>query len=453
MFFSHVRYNYRVSYIKRIPLYIFLGVLAYIPYHVFLSTWLGSSFGILGSMKVLKDVLVAIGFLLLVFMNGKNKTTIFIKSNTLVQLIGLYAVLTIVIAVFRPTDPDAEVLGVVLNLRYLLFFIYGALLEQEYGERLVKIATKIVLIASIPVVILGLLQVAVLPNNLLTHFGYSITNGTNPAYFVSQDRYYERANSTLKDPNSLGAYLLIILSLITFRLLQGSKRKGYLALLVGATLCLFLTYSRSAWIGAVLSMGAVCYSNLGIRRWLGERKMIMVVSIALMFMLAGIVAMNWQKSFSQGALVHAGGGPQSSNSLRLHAWSDAASKIASYPFGYGPGTAGPASMKNNIQGPVITENYYLQLVIEIGIVGLILFVVINIIVAYGLFNTSKDHQLASALFGSFIGITVANLFLHVWSNEAVAYTWWGLAGLLCYFRTKPTKQIKKNHQQKLPPEV
>jgi hypothetical protein len=37
-------------------------------------------------------------------------------------------------------------------------------------------------------------------------------------------------------------------------------------------------------------------------------------------------------------------------------------------------------------------------------------------------------MLALVLFASFIGISFVNLLSHAWTDDTIAYIWWGLAG-------------------------
>ena len=87
-----------------------------------------------------------------------------------------------------------------------------------------------------------------------------------------------------------------------------------------------------------------------------------------------------------------------------------------------------ASIRNNTQGTILNENYYLQIGTEVGIFGLGLFLAILFVVARRLYWL-RSNPLALALLASFVGLAVTNLLVHIWSNEAVAYTWWGLAAL------------------------
>jgi len=105
---------------------------------------------------------------------------------------------------------------------------------------------------------------------------------------------------------------------------------------------------------------------------------------------------------------------------------DGAKDVAKRPAGYGPGTAGIVSIRNE-RGTVLTENYYVQIAYEVGILGLLVFVLINYLV-YQLLRKSPANALKMALLASFWGLIATNMLLHTWSNEAVAVVWWMLAG-------------------------
>jgi O-antigen ligase len=131
------------------------------------------------------------------------------------------------------------------------------------------------------------------------------------------------------------------------------------------------------------------------------------------------------------------------NQLRVRFWQESVLAITLEPEGSGPGTAGLASIKNDKQGTVLNENYYLQIGEEVGVVGLLLFLAILFIVAHRLY-WRRDSEIAVALLASFIGLAFTNFLVHIWSNEAVAYTWWGLAGILLADRHSKIKiRVKK----------
>jgi hypothetical protein len=84
----------------------------------------------------------------------------------------------------------------------------------------------------------------------------------------------------------------------------------------------------------------------------------------------------------------------------------------------------------------------LQVGEEVGVLGLALFMAILAGVTIRLYRV-RDSKLAVALLASFIGLAFTNLLVHIWSNEAVAYTWWGLAGLVLVKQRVNVRAVNK----------
>lgn len=406
------------------------------PLHIFISTWIGTSFEILEFMKVAKDGVLVVGFLLALGVSVRKPWFKPLLRSKLVWLILAYAALTILLAVIKPTDQDAEILGVVYNTRFLLFFLYGLLLVNLFpGKKLRCIAIKTILAVGAVVVLFGIFQYLLLPNNALSHLGYARVNGVLPAFFIDEKPDLERAMSTLRDPNSLGSYLIIIGMLAAGMLLavrRQRKKKLLAALLILTTVCLWFTFSRSALLGfAVASVVFLLLSDNKFKRVLMQRKKLVIVScLAAFVVLAGVFTLAKDTYIVQNVVFHADESTtlEDPNELRQRFWQESVIRITLQPEGSGPGTAGLASIRNDKQGTVLNENYYLQIAEEVGVLGIMLFLAILTVVAYRLYQ-QKQSTLALALLASFAGLAVTNFLVHIWSNEAVAYTWWGLTAL------------------------
>jgi hypothetical protein len=368
-----------------------------------------------------------------------------------VWLIVAYAGLTLLLALVKPTDQDAEILGVVYNTRFLLFFLYAGLLVHLFPKKNIRwMAIKTVLASGIIVVLFGILQYLVIPNNALTHIGYSRANGVLPAFFIDEKPDLERAMSTLRDPNSLGSYLIIIGMVAAGIMFATNRRRrelqmGFYILLT--LFCLWFTFSRSALLGFMLA--SVIFIFLSENRLMHvvrrHRKPILLVTlIGAVILLGGLFAAR-NTYLVQNLILHSDQNTvlEDPNQLRVRFWQESVLAITLEPEGSGPGTAGLASIKNDKQGTVLNENYYLQIGEEVGVVGLLLFLAILFIVAHRLY-WRRDSEIAVALLASFIGLAFTNFLVHIWSNEAVAYTWWGLAGILLADRHSKIKiRVKK----------
>lgn len=436
--------------LKSISLSIFVGLLAYMPFHIFLSTWLGSSFHLLEVAKVAKDVVLVIGFAAALLVGIRQAWLKEVFKDRLMWLIGAYGFLTLLMALIKPVDIDAEILGVVYNLRFFVFFIYGALLMRMYKpEWLRRTALKVVLLAALPVLVFGVVQYMWLPDNALTHIGYSRENGVLPAFHIDNKPDLERIMSTLRDPNSLGSYLIIILAIAAAYLLY-SKNKDLKQTLWGVTalgvMCMYFTFSRGAWIGAVVMVAALLAIYIKQKRRIRIGKWLVILGVSAVMLLAAGMFVARDTYFVKNVILHADESTvlEDPNELRLRFWRESLEAAKDNPLGYGPGTAGLASVRNEKQGTILNENYYLQILHEVGITGLLLFLAIIGVVIKRLYEGSRNHPATLALLAALIGLCVTNFLVHIWSNEAVAYTCWGLAGLLVYGRNSDNKQTAKN---------
>jgi O-antigen ligase len=98
----------------------------------------------------------------------------------------------------------------------------------------------------------------------------------------------------------------------------------------------------------------------------------------------------------------------------------------SNPIGHGLGSAGPASFKAS--QPVIPENWYLQIAYEVGILGLLLYI-LAFAGLLGDFIRNRNLALPASLFALTCGILVSNLFLHTWADSTLVLIVFTLYGL------------------------
>ena len=326
---------------------------------------------------------------------------------------------------------NSAYIGFVYNLRVPCFAILGlgaALLWPEaiQSGKLIKV----ILIVSTVVAFLGVLQYF-LPKDILTHFGYGIDRGARAAFFIDDKAGFPRIMSTLREPNSLAAYLLVptTLAMLLWFKVRDSKQK---LLLCGAIclqlLAIFLTFSRSAWLGACLALVLA----LG---WQYKDQLLRFTRrywvIGVVVLLLGSAAAFTQRNtpFVQGYISHTSDdGDLSSNDYHWLFFKQGLEGIVDKPLGHGPGTAGLASIQNP-KGSFLTENYYVQIGYEVGILGLLVFIAINVLLYIKLWQR-RSELWPVVLLATFWAYVLINMLLHIWSNEAVACQWWLLAGLV-----------------------
>lgn len=414
------------------------------PFHVFLSQWLSLATGGLDAWKLGKDVFL---FLVMMFticlVWAKKRGTR--EFTILVAVSAAYAALHFIVWVVHPAIfTDSALLGIIYNDRvfgYLLLGMgAGLLLGSE--QKSLTMLSKVVLGVSTLVALLGVLQYF-LPKDILTHFGYGLQRGTLPAFFIDNKPDFPRVMSTLRDPNSLGAYLILPMTWLTALLVgaRDNKRRVLLAGLLGLhSLALFLTFSRGAWAAALLAVGLLLAWQF--------RKVILVLTKRFWPVLAVLCVLGVCGLFAarntyvfKSYVTHSTGAPQAAYDSNGFHWVFAKrglEGIVHNPFGHGPGTAGLASIQNPA-GSFLTENYYIQIGYEVGVLGLLLFVAINVLVYRALWRR-RGTLLPVVLIASFWAYVLMNMLFHMWSNEAVAAQWWILAGLAIALPVANTKK-------------
>jgi hypothetical protein len=417
--------------LKRIPYFGTVILLAYMPFHVFLSQSLSLITGGLAEWKIGKDVLLmalCLFTICLVFLQGR--ATKFFKI--LVVSAILYGLLHLGLWAAHPDlYKQTAMLGTIYNVRLLLYAILGAGAVLLWTKFVFSSLIKLVIGVSTVVALLGLIQYF-LPSDILTHVGYSLSRGVLPAFFIDNNPLFPRIMSTLREPNALGAYLILpatLLGLLFFRAKDVNKRYILGGMFGLHIIAIFLTQSRSAWAALLVSLTlALLWQH---KTWFTVFvKRFWYVGVALTVLIVSGIFLLRNTHFVQGYIVHTSTARTSqfdSNNLHTTLIEQGLQGIRHEPLGHGPGTAGIVSIQNP-NGGQLTENYYVQIGYEVGIAGAVLFIALNVWLYIRLWRR-KDY-IGVAMCASFWAYVVTNMLLHTWSNEAVAAQWWILAGIV-----------------------
>lgn len=417
-------------------------ILALLPFHAFLTVWGASLFGHYTALRLWKEVLAlvaAVGVLYLMLFD--HKVRFHMLKRKLTWLILAYVAVQVIWALVAlhqgSVNRKAAAYGVLLNTRFLLFF----LLTWAVAVRTVRLERrwpKLLLWPAVLVVLFGLAQVLFLPADFLRHFGYG-PNTIGPTETINHNQHYLRYFSTLRGANPLGAYLLLPISALLVLLARFPRSWNWAKglLLAGSLAMLFVTYSRGAWLGAVLSalfVGVVVLGPVGWRRF----RWPLVASVAVVGLALGVAAVGLRHdTHFQNIVFHTqehSAIKSTSDQGHASALRRGVHDVLHEPLGRGPGSAGPASLYNNHTGR-IAENYYLQVGQETGWLGLLLFVAILTTIAYILW-LRRSATLAFTLLAALVGISLVNLLSHAWTDDTLAYLWWGLAGIAVATRAK-----------------
>ncbi len=407
------------------------------------------------------------------------------ESSRLIWNIGLektVVILLLLIALILfplRTDLTTFVYGFKYVFVPLIFCIVLATLPWEEGFLEKKIFPALLIVGGI-VSLYGIITFF-LPQSFFTSLGYSDAHslyapGSSLSAFQQiSGTAIRRIQSTFSGPNQFGLWLLLPWSIGIVKLLKrfssseelrrsdesrslstllrtsfstrpsGSLEENIILFLIA--LALVMTLSRSAWIAAfVITLASIFMIMQGRQR---NRLLTGIISV--------VVVMCALVMFKAPELVLR----SISNRHHLERVQEGVRTMVQNPFGLGLGMAGPASNRtsdaciyfeagadtswakdrddlclfvNDVQAqppieqkecrcPRLPENWYVQIGVELGVLGFALFIALTFLLL------KRLHANEKSLFLAFLGVSIAALFLHAWEDSAVAYTMWGLVGI------------------------
>jgi O-antigen ligase len=262
------------------------------------------------------------------------------------------------------------------------------------------------------------------------------------------ETYGMRASGTYFCPNHFANLLSLLVPLAAALLVTGSAGVP-LRLLSGYTLLLFLpvlflTQSRSGWIGAVVGLSAtVC---LIARRKSRRLFYLMLVVIPAVFAVAAWLLWNFSPTVRARVTGASPSAPDSAVQARFLMWKDTVPMIREKPvFGHGPGSflwVYPRFKSHDMQLLFnYAHNEYLHVLAEYGAVGFALFAAF-LLWALSQFtrwsqaaSRDKDAHLAAALVGSVLGGMAHACFdfnFHIFSNNHALVLMAGVAAAGLY---------------------
>ncbi len=423
--------------IAKISSVIILLILFLIPFQGFITVWPSSIFGHYTLFRLWKEFLLVIILLISIYylISDLNIRKIIFSNKLSWLIIGFLGieVLWAIVAYFnKDVSTKALFFGLLLDCRYFIFFGITWIIALKNRD-LVKFIPKIILVPAMIVVFFGLAQIFILPHNFLAHFGYN-SKTILPFQTINSNSKYIRIISTTRGANPLGAYLIIPISYLIyvflrkFKKINGQKIKIAIFTLL-SLFVLFFSFSRSAWIGAFVAGCIIVFFSIRNKK---TRSRILIFGIAILIVLSLGLFIERNNHKIQNLLFHTQANSKikvSSDQAHLSATLNNLKETIKNPLGSGPGSSGPASFYNKDSIARIPENYYIQIAQEVGVVGLIIYLAIIIKIIVDLSRHKFSNKYSLFLVASLIGISVTNFFLMAWTDDTLAYLWWGLLGI------------------------
>ncbi len=241
-----------------------------------------------------------------------------------------------------------------------------------------------------------------------------------------------RVVSTFENPNVLAEYLIMIIPLAAamFIITKNPRAKLILGFCTVASCgCLIYTWSRGAWLGFIIGM--LIFLIMYHRNTL----------TALLFGLFGVPFLPFvlPDSIIQ-RFTSIGDMRDTSTAYRVHIWKAVTNMIGDY-WQTGVGI-GEASFKpiyslyalSGIESAPHSHNLYLQIAVELGIVGLAVFLLMLFVWAQSCLTFHKNETrpeklLSAAVFCGILAVLAQGATDYIWYNYRVFFMFWLVLGL------------------------
>lgn len=408
--------------IAGILLIVAAGVVIHAPLTVLFGTWLPEAALIIKSWK---EILILAAAVLTIVMVQQHHAWKRFTTDRLFQLIFAFAIVHF-LSLFIWQGLAPAFAGLAIDLRFVVYFalIYILLsLYPQYRAAFIKVFG----VGAVVVIGFTILQLF-LPPDSLKILGYS-KQTIAPYTTIDQNPDFVRYQSTLRGPNPLGAYIVIVLAVVITWLVDKHHRFSILKLAIVGLLgliALYVTYSRGAYLGLLVATAVV----LGVRYSHRVRMKHWIILGAIAIAIVGLLSALQSNDFVSNVVLHEDPeemGQINSNDGHIDSLVAGTGRFITEPFGAGVGSTGSASLLGS--SPRGVENQYLFVAHESGWLGLGLFVALFIIVLQRLWQKRAD-SLCLAVLASGIGLAVVGVFLPVWTDDTVSLVWWGLAGVV-----------------------
>ena len=244
---------------------------------------------------------------------------------------------------------------------------------------------------------------------------------------------YGRATSLFENPNYLAAYLAVVFPFALYQMVSCKSRRSRLLCIISCimiALCTVFTWSRAAWLAVIICTIAffLFYSRKTMRA-------IFAAIITIPF-LPFVLPENIVKRFTS-----IGNIADSSTLYRVYTWKGCAEMLKEYLWGgIGYGNAAfaelyPVYAYAGIESAVHSHNLYLQILISMGLGGLLCFGLIMFFYLQKSFEYSKaatsreSYLFVIASVFAVCALLIMGMFDYVWYNQRIFFMFWAALAL------------------------
>ena len=244
-----------------------------------------------------------------------------------------------------------------------------------------------------------------------------------------------RVTSFLGNPNMLGAYLVVVFPFVPAQMLSeksGIKKVFYFLCSISVFACIILTWSRGAWLGVIVALAVFLVLSNFRNIWI---ILLGAASVpAWMYLLPDSILERFSSIFAMS---------DSSVIYRFNTWRGVWQMILDniwHGIGFGESAfkaVYPSYAVPGTETVMHSHNVFMQIVLELGILGGLIFVVAMFMFLQKCLGTvksrrrdSKSRLMAVAGLSGITGSLVMGLTDHIWYNYRVFLIFWIVIALM-----------------------
>lgn len=257
-----------------------------------------------------------------------------------------------------------------------------------------------------------------------------------------------RAVATFDNPNMLATYLVLTAPFIwTYLVRKETSRSGKVIAVIGtllSTACMVLTWSRGGWLGMIVAAMIFLLSN---SKYTLKYFILLGASSPLWI---GLLPSNVTNRFAS-----IGNLADSSSYYRLYTWKGTLRMLSEYYLGgIGVGDSAfsriyPLYAYVGTEVTVHSHNLFLELAVELGVMGLIIFLLAAFMIVQRGFGCMKQNAenkcvvgAVSAAIAGFAGAMFHGIVDHIWYNYRVFFMFWAVAAFICAYANAYPKKLR-----------
>lgn len=355
--------------------------------------------------------------ILILLISSINKRRFNWKISKIDLSIFVYMMFAIFLLFINSPDMGIAIEGLRVDIEYIFWYFLVINLIQDKQE--IKRAVKIFVWINAFVAFYGIYQYIV---------GVTIPK----TWIVSDVESYikTRVFSVVGSCNLLGSIMTLSIP-IAISLFDDAKQLFkkiiYAIISLSMIVCLVFTFSRGAWIA--FAFAAVLYAVLNNRKLLVIFVIGGILSIGVMPGIAKRITYMFSSDYAY----------RSANGGRIQRWTEAIQIGMKTPFkGHGLGRFGGSVARNHwITGTFFTDNYYVKSFTELGIIGLIIFLVMIFMIVkegFGVVRLARGDpffkNISVGMYCGLMAMVLHNLFENVFDRTVTTTYFWLIVGVL-----------------------